>query len=188
MFKGENVYLRLVEPADATKILLWENNPAHWKVSDTEVPFSMQDILYLIDQAHNIRTTGQLRFVICLNKTDEAIGIIDLFEANFKHGRAGVGVLIGEHDQRSQGFASESLELLKEYAFSILGFHSLFCSIHADNVNSLKLFEKCGFEKIGVRKEWYLDKGKRIDEVLFQIILDRGGLQSARTDRIKLNL
>jgi len=173
MFKGINVYLRLVEPADAAKILLWENNPAHWKVSDTEVPFSMQDILYLIDQAHNIRTTGQLRFVICLVNSDEKIGVIDLFDANFKHGRAGVGILIGEHDKRSNGFASESVEILKEYVLLVLGFHSLFCSIHADNESSIKLFEKCGFERIGVRKEWYLDKGERIDEILFQVCLKK---------------
>lgn len=171
MFKGTNVYLRLVEPADATKILLWENNPAHWKVSDTEVPFSMQDILYLIENAHNIRSTGQLRFVICLNDSDESVGVIDLFEANFKHGRAGVGILIGDSNQRAKGYATESLELLMEYSNVVLGFHSLYCSIHADNPNSIKLFEKCGFEKIGVRKEWYADKGGRIDEILFQIIL-----------------
>jgi diamine N-acetyltransferase len=171
MFKGENVYLRLTEPADATKILLWENNPAHWKVSDTEVPFSMQDILYLIDNAHNIRSTGQLRFMICLMKTDEPIGLIDLFDANFKHGRAGVGILIGEVDQRANGYASESLVLLKEYVHLVLGFHSLYCSIHSDNLSSIRLFEKCGFDKIGVRKEWYLDKGERIDEILFQILL-----------------
>jgi len=171
MFKGPNVYLRLVEPADATKILLWENNPAHWKVSDTEVPFSMQDILYLIDNAHNIRQTGQLRFMICTNKNDDPIGLIDLYDANFKHLRAGVGILIGEVDQRSNGYASESLELLKEYAQKILCFNSLHCSIHADNPSSIRLFEKCGFEKVGLRKEWYLDKGNRIDEILFQIIL-----------------
>ena len=173
MFKGPNVYIRLVEPADATRILLWENNPAHWKVSDTEVPFSMQDILYLIDNAHNIRSTGQLRFMICLNKTDESIGLIDLFDANFKHLRAGIGVLIGQEDQRSNGYASESLELLKEYAYKVLCFNTLYCSIHADNPSSIRLFEKCGFEKVGVRKDWYLEKGNRIDEILFQIILSR---------------
>ena len=99
----------------------------------------MQDILYLIDQAHNIRTTGQLRFVICLVNSDEKIGVIDLFDANFKHGRAGVGILIGEHDKRSHGFATESVEILKEYVLLVLGFHSLFCSIHADNESSIIL-------------------------------------------------
>ena len=173
MFKGTEVYLRLVEPEDATKIMLWENNPAHWKVSDTEVPFSMQDILYLIEHAHSIRSTGQLRFMICLMKTEEPIGVIDLFEANFKHGRAGVGILIGDAQNRSHGYATESLDLMKEYAHVVLGFHSLYCSIHADNTGSIKLFEKCGFEKIGIRKEWYLDKGERIDEILFQVCLKK---------------
>jgi diamine N-acetyltransferase len=168
MLVGTKVFLRLVEPQDATRILLWENNPAHWKVSDTEVPFSMQDILYLIEQAHNIRSTGQIRFMISKINTQDTVGIVDLFDANFKHGRAGVGVLIGEVDDRAKGYASEAIDLLAEYASSILGFHNLHCSIHSDNEASVKLFKKGGFEQVGIRKEWYLDKGKRIDELIFQ--------------------
>lgn len=173
MFRGTEVYLRLVEPDDATKLMLWENNPMHWKVSDTEVPFSMQDILYLIEHAHSIRSTGQLRFMICLTGSNEPIGVIDLFDANFKHGRAGIGILIGDQKHRANGYAGESLELIKEYAQAVLGFHNLYCSIHADNPASIKLFEKSGFEKVGIRKEWYLYKGVRIDEILFQVCLKK---------------
>jgi diamine N-acetyltransferase len=173
MLKGKIVELRPVEPKDATKLLLWENNPAHWKVSDTEVPFSMHDIMQYIEQAHLIRSTGQLRFVICRSEDKEPVGVIDLYEANFKHGRAGVGILIGEHDQRSKGYASESLNLLAEYARDVLGFHNLYCSIHADNPSSLHLFEKNEFVRIGVRTNWYKDKNGRIDEVMFQLCLKK---------------
>ena len=68
MLKGKTVFLRPVEPADATKLMVWENNPAHWKVTDTEVPFSMHAILQLIEQQQHIRSTGQLRLIICLNE------------------------------------------------------------------------------------------------------------------------
>ena len=173
MLKGQKVYLRALEPSDATKLLLWENNISNWRVSDTEVPFSMHDITSYIENAHNIRSTGQLRFIICKVDSNESIGVIDLYDANFKHGRAGVGVLIGEENERSNGYASESLELLNEYADKVLGFHSLFCSIHSDNLSSIRLFEKCNFEKIGVRKDWYLEQGQRIDEILYQICLKK---------------
>ena len=64
-------------------------------------------------------------------------------------------------------------ELLKEYALKVLCFHSLHCSIHGDNPKSISLFEKCGFEKVGIRKDWYLEKGSRIDEILFQVCLEK---------------
>lgn len=173
MLKGKKIYLRAVEPSDATKLLLWENNVSNWKVSDTEVPFSMHDIQNYIETAHNIRAIGQLRLMICKVENDEPVGAIDLYEANFKHGRAGVGILIAEENERTKGYASESLKLVEEYATVVLGLHNLYCSIHADNSASIALFEKNGFEKVGIRKEWYLNKGKRIDEIIYQLCLKK---------------
>ena len=49
--RGQKVRLRPVEKDDATRLLLWENNPQHWKVSGTEVPFSLNAILEYIAQA-----------------------------------------------------------------------------------------------------------------------------------------
>jgi diamine N-acetyltransferase len=173
MLKGKTVFLRPVEPADATKLMVWENNPAHWKVTDTEVPFSMHAILQLIEQQQHIRSTGQLRLIICLNDSKEAVGAIDLYDADFRHGKAAVGILIGDKADRHKGYASESLELMIEYARVILALHNLYCSIQADNMESVKLFEKCGFERTGVRKEWFLHKGERIDEISLQLCLKK---------------
>jgi diamine N-acetyltransferase len=60
-----------------------------------------------------------------------------------------------------------------EYARVILALHNLYCSIQADNMESVKLFEKCGFERTGVRKEWFLHKGERIDEISLQLCLKK---------------
>lgn len=173
MLKGTHIYLRSVEPSDATKLLLWENNPAHWKVTDTEVPFSMHGILQLIEQQQHIRSTGQLRFMICVNDSNEAVGAIDLYDADFRHGRAAVGVLIGDKADMNKGYASESIDLLIEYARDFLALHNLYCSVQADNLESLRLFDKKGFERVGLRKEWFLHKGERIDEISFQLCVKK---------------
>jgi diamine N-acetyltransferase len=173
MFKANSVYLRVVEPHDAPLLLLWENNPQHWKVTDTEVPFSMQAILQLIDQQQQIRLTGQLRMMICLNETEEAVGAIDLYDVDFKNKNAAIGILIGDEKNKKKGYAAESLVLMQEYAKNSLELHNLYCSIQADNEASIHLFEKIGFEKIGTRKEWFLMKGQRVDEILYQLCLKK---------------
>lgn len=172
MLKAKNIHLRSVEPSDATKLMLWENNPAHWKVTDTEVPFSMHGILQLIEQQQHIRSSGQLRFIICLNETDEAVGAIDLYDVDFRNGNAAVGILIGDQQHKQKGYAKESLELMIDYAREFLAMHNLYCSIQANNPESIRLFESVGFEKIGVRKEWFLNKGQRIDEICYQLCLE----------------
>jgi len=173
MFKANSVFLRVVEPHDAPLLLLWENNPQHWKVTDTEVPFSMQAILQLIDQQQQIRLTGQLRMMICLNETEEAVGAIDLYDVDFKNKNAAIGILIGDAKNKKKGYAAESLVLMQEYAKNSLELHNLYCSIQADNEASIHLFEKIGFKKIGTRKEWFLMKGQRVDEILYQLCLKK---------------
>lgn len=173
MLRSENIFLRSVETSDATKIMLWENNPDHWKVTDTEIPFSMTAIMQLIEQQQQFRSTGQLRLMICLSKSDEAIGTIDLYDADFKNGNAAVGILIGEHTERGKGYARESLILLIEYARDLLALFNLHCSIQADNKGSMNLFESVGFQKVGERKDWFLYKGKRIDEISYQLCLKK---------------
>ena len=173
MLKGENIYLRAVEPEDVSRLLLWENNPQNWKVSDTEVPFSVKDMLNYVENQQHIRSTGQLRLMICLNDEQEAIGAIDLYDANFKHLRAGIGILIADESHRAKGYASESLSLLIRYSRDFLGLYNLHCSIHADNDDSVRLFEKFDFERVGIRKDWYFHKGERIDEILYQKCLKK---------------
>ena len=80
MLKGDSIYLRVVEADDAAKLFIWENNPDNWKVSNTEVPFSMHSIHQLIEQQSNIRNSGEIRFIICMNEKEIPIGTIDLFE------------------------------------------------------------------------------------------------------------
>jgi len=171
MLKGNSIFLRVVEAADATKLFLWENDPKNWKVSNTEVPFSMHSIHQLIEQQSNIRNSGEIRFMICLIEKDSSIGTIDLYDINFKHGYATIGIMVAEESERRKGYAAESLQLITEYARDILDLTNLQCTIHGDNNRSIALFEHVGFTRVGIRKNWLKFKGNRIDEISYQLCL-----------------
>lgn len=171
MLKGKSIYLRAVEKEDASTLFIWENNPANWKVSNTEIPFSLHSIHQLIEQQSNIRNSGQLRMIMCLNDTHFPIGAFDLYDVSFKHGFASIGILIAEEKERGKGYARESMELMIEYTRDILEFNNLQCSIHGDNSKSIIFFKNMGFNLIGTKKNWLIFKGKRIDELNFQLCL-----------------
>lgn len=171
MLKGTMLYLRAVESSDATMVYLWENDTNHWRIANTEVPFSMHAIHNLIEQFASIRTSGQLRLIICLNESQSPIGAIDLYDINFRHGFATVGVLIANQDDRNKGFAKEAFQLVINYAKDVLDLYNLQCFIQADNLVSIHLFEGLKFEKVGVRKAWYKFKNNRIDEICYQLCL-----------------
>lgn len=169
--RGSLVVLRAVEKDDASTIFMWENNPANWKVSNTEVPFSLFDIHQLIEQQSDIRKSGQMRLVIQTVLEERPVGVIDLYDLNFKHGYAAVGILIAEDTDKGKGFANEALQLFSAYCRDILELRNLYCQIHGDNQASVVLFKKAGFEHVGTRKNWLRFKNEYYDELTYQLCL-----------------
>ena len=169
--KGKHIYLRALEPEDLEFIHDIENNQAVWEISNTITPYSKFLIKQYLEHAHkDIYEVKQLRLVIC-NYEDEALGMIDLFDFDFKNKRAGVGILIKDKSNRQKGYGKETLQLLKAYCKSHLDLHQLYCNISEENEHSLKLFSNEGFEKIGLKKDWNFVNGSFKNEYLLQILL-----------------
>jgi diamine N-acetyltransferase len=177
---GKNIRLRAIEPSDLDVLFEWENDPENWLVSNTSAPFSRHTLRTYIDNAHqDIYQARQLRLMI--DRQDPAtgnpvtVGIIDLFEFDPLHLRAGVGILIARKGDRMKGLASEALALLVDFAFHNLHLHQLFCNVSEDNAASLRLFKKHGFTEAGRKKDWIRSRDKWLDVYLLQKINPESG-------------
>ena len=168
MLKGEQIYLRTIEPADADIILKWENNSDNWRVSNTLIPFSRKLIQDYVNSAQDIYSIKQLRFIICLVENDKEIGAIDLFDFDPYHHKVGLGILIAEVQDRRSGYAKEAVLLIKEYCFSHLNLHQVYCNILSENKASINLFEKSGFTICGTKKDWIKNKEGWLDQLMLQ--------------------
>lgn len=168
--KGENIYLRALEPEDLEFIHAIENDESIWEISNTQTPYSKFLIKQYLEQSHkDIFEVKQLRLMIS-NYEEASLGLIDIFDFDFKNSRAGIGILLKELDNRGRGYGSEALNLLKNYCFTHLGLHQLYCNISEDNQASIKLFTNLGFKQIGLKKEWNCINGSFKDEYLYQLI------------------
>lgn len=169
--KGKHIYLRALEPEDLDFIHEIENNQDVWEISNTITPYSKFLIKQYLDHAHkDIFEVKQLRLVIS-NFEHEALGMIDLFDFDFKNRRAGVGILIKDRENRQKGYGKEALQLLMEYCKSHLDLHQLYCNISEENDKSLKLFNNEGFDIIGLKKDWNYINGSYKNEYLLQTLL-----------------
>ena len=167
---GSKIHLRALESEDLDFLFTVENDISFWEISSTQTPFSRHILQQYLENAHlDIYEAKQLRLIIADNKTNKSLGIIDLFEFNPQHKRAGVGILIIK-DEQQKGYASEALNLLISYSFNQLNLHQLFANITIDNKNSIQLFKKQDFIQIGIKKEWIYSQGKFKDEVLLQLL------------------
>jgi len=173
ILQGKNIRLRAPEPEDVDVIHSMENDPAIWQFGNTLIPYSHYQIRqYVLCTQHDIYTEKQVRMMIVTNSQEgenKVVGAIDLFEFDPYHQRAGIGILIIPVE-RNKGFASEALDLLIAYAFSVLCLHQLFCNITPDNQASLHLFEKAGFVNCGLKREWRRHSDTWADELTYQLI------------------
>ena len=169
--KGENIYLRALEPEDLEFVFAIENDETIWEVSNTQTPYSRFLIKQYLENAHqDIYEAKQLRLAICENENGKTLGLIDLFDFDPKNHRAGIGVVIQEKMHRNKGLGKEALGLLIDYAFNQLNLHQLYANIGVNNEISLKLFTTFGFQKIGIKKDWVCLRGTYHDEAIFQLI------------------
>ena len=170
LLHGEKVNLRALEPEDLDFLYTTENDTNFWQVSNTQVPFSKFVLKQYLENAHqDIYEAKQLRLIIEESKTNTAIGMIDLFDFNPQHRRAGIGILVHKKFQNS-GFASDALSIFIPYCFKILNLHQIFANIVSNNQQSIKLFSNFNFKKIGIKKDWLFIDGVYNDEFIFQLI------------------
>jgi diamine N-acetyltransferase len=169
-----DIVLRAPEPGDIDILYQWENDREIWQVSNTITPFSKYILEKYIENAHlDIYQVKQLRLMIDVRSENDpplTVGAVDLFDFDPLNLRAGVGILIGNKNHRNKGYATLALKKIIEYCFDILQLHQLFCNITADNNDSLKLFEKCGFKITGSKIDWIKTPAKFVDEHILQLI------------------
>ena len=172
ILQGENIHLRALEPTDLDFLYALENDTSLWHLSDTITPFSKYVLTHYLENSHrDIFDVKQLRLMIVHLKTKQCIGCVDLFDFNPQHNRVGVGLVIFDTAHRSKGFATESLKLICAFAKEQLKVHQIFANISVQNKESISLFEKVGFLKTGLKKDWNYHKGTYIDQYLYQYIM-----------------
>ncbi len=118
----------------------------------------------------DIFETKQIRLIIQKKEDEKILGAVDLFDFDPFNRRAGVGILIGNQEDRNLGYASEALQSLREYAFGVLDLKQLYCNICEDNKDSLKLFIKQGYILTGQKKDWIKKGDQWLSEYFLQLV------------------
>ena len=144
--EGEKVILRSVDFSDIDTLLLWENSNNEPLYGVYDENFSREDVVQFIEnqQRFSLAENEQLRLMICSHE-GERLGALDLTEYDGE--KAFVSILIFDLGNRRKGFAENALRLVADYAKS-LGLHALYANIYPENLPSISLFKKVGFEAV----------------------------------------
>lgn len=164
------IRLRALEPEDLELLYFIENDTSIWRVSSTVTPYSKFVLKQYLEQANqDIYAAKQLRLVIEMAEGGEPLGLIDLYDFDPFHKKAGVGIVLKDNF-KGQGLAFSAVSLIMNYCKEYLDLHQVYCSMLEDNIVSQKLFEKHGFQHMGTKKDWIRQGEIYLDEHFYQFI------------------
>lgn len=109
-------------------------------------------------------------FGIFTNDDNQLIGIINLSNVSrgiFQNCYLGYSL---DEDFNSRGIMTKALNWIVDYAFNVLSFHRIQAAVMPSNISSIRVLEKCSFNKIGLAEKYLKINGTWEDHLLFEIV------------------
>ncbi|HPB18727.1 MAG TPA: GNAT family protein [Candidatus Cloacimonas sp.] len=164
---GEKCYLSPVCLDDVEKYTEWLNDMEIGQfvtLSDTVLDIDKESALLrkLMDNDYI--------FAIVEKDTNKVIGNCGIHNVSQVHRNASLGIFIGEKTFWNQGIGAEATNLLLDFAFNILNLHNIYLSVLSYNKRAIRCYEKIGFKKIGVQREFMFVSGKYHDVYLYDML------------------
>jgi RimJ/RimL family protein N-acetyltransferase len=155
---GKKLYLRSIEDSDINEdYITWLNDYEVTRYMETgKYPSTPESIRAFIERFQE--KTNDIIFAIIDKKSDQHIGNVTLNRINWIHRTADTGLMIGRKEFWGKGYALEAWRLVIDYAFKRLGLRKIIAGVLSDNVASIAVLEKLGFETEGrLRKEYFVE-------------------------------
>lgn len=104
-------------------------------------------------------------FAIREAETLRTVGTASIQGIDWRNGSGVFGIMIGDPEARGHGFGTETTRLMLDYAFTVLGLHSVSLTVAEFNVAGRRAYEKAGFREAGRLRDHWLAAGRRWDQI-----------------------
>lgn len=164
---GEAIWLRPIELRDA--LVLSESThdvDEHWAPTPnppvSEIAF--RNWVQSLDDT-------ELVWAVCRTDQQQAIGTASIRNIDLRHRIAETGMGLLDPEDRGQGLGLEIKELLLDFAFDVMGLHSVRCTIDSRNERSQRSVEKSGYTRVGhFTADIPVGMGQYADTVIYQLL------------------
>lgn len=180
--RGDRLYLRPLELADAPTCQRWINDPETRGSLATYLPFNEIAERRFIEKTAD--AASGMAFMVVLKAGDRPIGCLGLTNIRWKDRTAEFGICIGEADCRGRGYGTEATELTLRYAFESLNLNRVQLGVWDFNTAGIRAYEKAGFVREGAMRQYGFIAGRYVDHLLYSILAGeyferRGGAAAA---------
>lgn len=171
MLRGELVELGPLRPDLIDTYLRWMNDlDVIRTLSGSRMPVTRAMEQQWLD--HMLTSSTDAVFTIYVKETSQPIGNCGLHNISTRHRTAEFGIGIGEKSAWNKGYGTEATRLMLAYGFDVLGMQNILLRVYANNPGAVRVYERAGFRKIGVRRNAMQLGRTRIDEIYMDAIPD----------------
>lgn len=170
---GHGIKLSYVSSEDKDQFFAWRNDPKIWKWCRQNGPISYgqhTSYWYNVDTAEDCKFFSIVNMESTLGASSpriETVGCAGLTSIDQTNRRAEFSLYIGPEHHR-KGYGKRALKTLIDHGFNNLNLHTIWGESFEGNP-AMFMFAECGFQKEGIRKDFYFRNGKYIDAHLFSI-------------------
>lgn len=166
---GERIWLRPIEVRDALAMSQASAGGPDEVSIEPMVPVSetaFRNEIQSIDDS-------VLMWAICKADQQEAIGTATIRHIDLQHRTAETGMGLLYEADRGQGYGHEVKALLLDFAFEVMGLHTLMCTIDSRNVRSQRSVERSGYKRAGsLTANNSIGLGQFSDTFIYQLMAD----------------
>lgn len=157
--------MRKLQKDDLYRTHEWLHRPDIQSKIGVKTPFTLEQQERWFEKLQ--QDASKIVFALCLRKEGSHIGNVSLDMIDPRHSNARLSIFLAEQSARGKGYGTEAMELLQQYAFTVLKLHKIWCKTDVDDPTVLSFYEKLGFSREGVWREHEFKNGKFVDKVLF---------------------
>lgn len=165
--KSERLLLRPITEEDTDMVLSWRNSDYVRNCYFYRVPISREEHLKWLHEKCEKGLVFQ--FIVEVSGAGEPIGSVYLQHYDEKDDSLESGVFFSPNAPKGQGYASEAVKRMNQYAFEELGVSKTVARVIATNIASLSLHEKVGFKEVSREMERVIPTGEEVEAVTFEL-------------------
>ncbi|MCP4539625.1 MAG: GNAT family N-acetyltransferase [Chloroflexi bacterium] len=170
LLRGDRVHLTAFREDDASTMARWSEDMGYLRLQETNLALPRTKAAIAADLEGQSKSSNTLVFAIRPVDGDELIGFVGFYEIEWANQVAWFGIGIGDRSNWGKGYGSEAMHLALWYAFCELNLYGLHLTVIDYNERAIALYEKMGFQREGVFRQFGWRDGKRYDMILYGIL------------------
>lgn len=173
--EGNRVFLKPLESKDAAvNVQLEVRNRLffqEYSVDREEAYYTLEGQLERIKTSEeNMKRDHSYSYGIFKRDSEELIGSIGLFKVERGPAHSCIMGYVLDKAHNGQGYMTETIPLLVNYAFEELQLHRIEAGVKPANLGSIRVLEKSGFHQEGIARKNLKINGKWEDHLILAII------------------